>query len=287
MKTYFIRHTKDFGVVDEAVENLWEDNQVAIHYPGISWPPPESPDSSSINPDDYTKPSEKSAIRCFNRLNEEGGYIWAEYRSKKDIKIGKIIPGSFYPDETKWRDIERSAIIKVLQMENVRQLKPTEAMFLKACRPIQGTICRWRKAAGKLDALVEGSRIEMKIKNLTPSQQEAVCSEFLRYQHNESIPVLEHLLLPVGRTLKDVDIFGFTKSGKELFAQVTYYSFKDKRIKGKIQSLLDYSFKDSELVLFCNHENIELKDGYIVVPLSVVEKWLLSNTKFSKFVFNY
>ena len=106
-------------------------------------------------------------------------------------------------------------------------------------------------------------------------------------QHNKMIPVLEHLLLPVGRTLKDIDIYGFTRSGKELFAQVTNYSLENEGINEKIQSLLDYSSRDAELVLFCNHENIETKEDYIVIPLSVVERWLLSNTKFSKFLFNF
>lgn len=104
MNTYFIRHTHNFGVIDEAVEKLWKKNKVAIHFPGISWPPPEHPDSSSINPDDYTKRNEKNAIGCFRELNERGGYIWAEYRNKKDVKIGKIIPRSFKPDKTEWRD---------------------------------------------------------------------------------------------------------------------------------------------------------------------------------------
>jgi len=286
MYTYFIRHTEDFGVIEEAVEKLWNENKIAIHFPGVS-PSSDVPDSSSINPGDYKKRSHKSALSCFRELNEKGGYIWAEYRNKEDIKIGKIIPQSFKILKTKWREYDRTAIIKTLQMEQVRVLKSRNAIFLKACRPIQGTICRWHNAVGKLDALVEGRPFEMKIENLTPSQQETVCAEYLRKQHNKMIPVLEHLLLPVGRTLKDIDIYGFTRSGKELFAQVTNYSFENKGINEKIQSLLDYSSKETELVLFCNHENIETKEGYIVIPLSVVERWLLSNTKFSKFLFNF
>lgn len=140
---------------------------------------------------------------------------------------------------------------------------------------------------GKLDALVEGIPIERKIENLTPSQQETVCAEYLRKQNSKMIPVLEHMLLPVGRTLKDIDLYGYTRSGKELFAQVTNYSLENKEIYEKIQSLLDYSSPETELVLFCNHENIETKKGYTVIPLSAVERWLLSDTKFSHFLFNY
>lgn len=148
MYTYFVRHTRKFGVIEKALETLWNENKIGIHFPNVSEDtPPHVPDSSSINSDDYKTQSDKRAINRFSELNEEGGYIWAEYRNKKEIKIGKIIPHSFELHETKWLpdefDYERTAIIKTLQMDNVRVLKSKDAMFLKACRPIQGTICRW------------------------------------------------------------------------------------------------------------------------------------------------
>jgi hypothetical protein len=48
-----------------------------------------------------------------------------------------------------------------------------------------------------------------------------MCSEYLRHAHG-ALPILVHLLLPVGRTMKDVDIYGIASDGRKVHAKVTY-----------------------------------------------------------------
>jgi len=80
------------------------------------------------------------------------------------------------------------------------------------------------------------------------------------------------VLLPVGRTLEDVDIFGYAVDGKNLFAQVTYYE-KDKAGK-KIQDLKKYDDLRSHLVFFYKCKKIEFEDNVLFIPIKVVERWL-------------
>ena len=92
-----------------------------------------------------------------------------------------------------------------------------------------------------------------------------MCSEFLRLRRT-GLPQLAHLLMPVGRTLKDVDIYGLSTDGRRILAQVTFLDLG--RSREKLATLLNYKKKDCHLVLFCQTEKITIKDGVKVIPLS-------------------
>lgn len=289
MYSYFVRHTDNLWVIDDAVEYLWENDKIGIHFPNVSkGDPSEKEDSLSIDPEDYER-KYKGAIGCFKELNEKGGYIWAEYRKQKEIKIGTVKPNSFVQYYTKWKsgyfDYERTARLKTLQMENVSIIDPKDALFLKAVRPRQLAICRWRKAFSKLDKLVEREPLEPKFENLTPSQQETVCAEYLYNLENDLCPKLNHLLLPVGRTLADIDIYGYDVEGHFVFGQVTNYNYHDSECQEKIKTLLDYHSPESNLVIFCNHNKIERINDVLIIPISNVEKWLLKDIKYGEKLF--
>jgi len=291
MNTYFIRHTKKFGVIDQAVEQLFSERKVGIHYPDVSADdPPEKEDCRSIDPDDYSETRYKIAMRCFQEVNREGGYIWAEYRDHDKILIGKVIRDSFEIFETLWAPgqfpYKRTALVKTLQLENAIELTPVQAMFLRAKRPRQGTIRRWHVANPELANLVTNKQISHTISNLSPDQQETVCAEFLYNSDNELIPQLKHLLMPVGRTLKDIDIYGYTVDGNSLFGQVTNHEFNTKQGKEKLHKLRNYMIQGSNTLLFCNHDRIEIIDDTIIIPLQRVEEWLVSDQEYVKQMFS-
>lgn len=75
------------SVEDTDLDRLWDENRIAIHFPGEA-----EHDSRSLDPNDYAKSSDRQAIRCFGSLATNGGYVWAEHRSQSNIKIGKIMP---------------------------------------------------------------------------------------------------------------------------------------------------------------------------------------------------
>lgn len=89
--------------------------------------------------------------------------------------------------------------------------------------------------------------------NLSTEQQEAACAEFLRH-HDGDHPRLEYLLLPAGRTLKDVDTYGLDPAGEEVFAQVTYREPSGKEFREKLGKLKEYAGDGAgaKLVYFCS-----------------------------------
>ncbi len=284
MESYFIRHAgkEKLNVVDEAIDYLWEHNKIAIHYPGKG-----EEDKESINPDDYEDKVAKRAMHVFNELNNNGGYIWAEYRNRREVKVGKIVPHSFAIYKTRWASKERVAKLKTLQIDkkSVKIIPPHQAISLRAVRPRGGTLSRWPSAKNRLKCLVEGLSPEEHWDSLFPSEQETVCSEYLREPDVTGCPILERLLLPVGRTLQDVDIYGYATDKKRIFAQVTY--FKKEEAKTKIQKLKDHDGSNSHLIFFCNCKKVHFDNGILFIPLKRVENWLKNNKTYLRKLLEY
>lgn len=293
MKSYFVRHTRGIAVLEKAIDYLWEQDKIGIHFPEVyeerAATPEDVQDSVSINKNDYEGRGAKRGISTFSELNANGGYIWAEYQNRENVKIGKIVPHSFDIYETKWLPGEfpyqRKALLKTLRIDrkNVRIITPNEAMALRAARPIQGTITRWPSAKNRLKNLVEGIPIDKSWGSLFPSEQETVCSEYLRNPDVAECPTLKRLLLPVGRTLKDVDIYGYAADGKTLFAQVTYSNKYE--VNGKIQDLQKYDDSRSHLVFFCNCEDVEYEGNVLFIPVERVQKWLENDKRYQNRLF--
>jgi len=93
MYSYFIRH--DYGDVidDETIDSLLDNNRIAIHFKDIA----------SLDPKDYEK-NARRALFVFRELEKNGGYIWAEYKQGRQIKVGKVVRGSFAVCETPNKD---------------------------------------------------------------------------------------------------------------------------------------------------------------------------------------
>lgn len=287
MESYFIRHTEDMAVIEEAIDYLWKNDKIAIHFPDVSYEDPkEVEDHASLEENDYRyhDSGRPRALRVFKEMNNNGGYVWAEFRNGRDVKAGKIVPNSFVIYETKWSpnlfSYERIARLKTLQIDrkSVRIIAPSQAMSLRAARPRQGTITRWPSAGNRLEYLVEGIALEKRWDSLSPPMQETVCSEYLRKPDFAECPVLERLMLPVGRTLKDVDILGCATDKKLLFAQVTYG--KKAEAKTKIQSLEAYEDSNSHLVFFCDCEAVHVENGVLFIPWKRVENWLKQDKEY-------
>jgi hypothetical protein len=272
-----VRLTDRISVAEEDINNIYDQDKIAIHFPGDG-----EEDSESINFADYSKKSDAQAIKCFAELNRTGGYIWAEYYTRRTVKVGKVKPSSFKIYLSRWsRERERGkhekgsiAKLKTLQMEKVRRIEPGQAMNLRAVRPQQGTITKWHKARDNIECLIENKPLREDWSSLFPAQQEAVCAEYLRDPDFEECARLEFLLLPVGRTLKDVDICGMARDGKEIFAQVTNYKKNDPKCRKKIETLKHYKHGRSQLAFFCVCSGVLEEDGIVFVPTERVFSWL-------------
>ncbi|MBV8375631.1 MAG: hypothetical protein JO279_01365 [Verrucomicrobia bacterium] len=86
---------------------------------------------------------------------------------------------------------------------------------------------KWPRVKKMIHNLVEGSTEPQSVADLSPAQQEIMCSEFLRGPEAATVglPVLQSLLLPVGSTLRDLDIYGLASDAKKIAAQVTFSQF--------------------------------------------------------------
>ncbi len=293
MDSYYVRHTKAMTVRDEDLDRLWNENRIAIHFPGEG-----EEDSRSLNPEDYLYNSEKSAIKTLVELAENGGYVWADSRDQTNAKVGIVKRGTEIqlasatytkPSDPRYEGREGTeAILKTLQLDRVKEIAPHEAMSLRAAIPQHGTIRRWKACGPRLEALVEGRPVEHEWESLSPDLQESACAEFLRLHSNPDYPKMSFLMLPVGRTLKDVDIYGIQHDGTDIFAQVTYRHKDDPESRKKVEALKKYEEKEgaARLVYFCRCPDSVVEDGVTFVPVEEVLAWIKSNKTYEDKLFS-
>lgn len=280
MTTYFIRHTSKISIDDDTRDYLWRKRKIAIHFPWTKRGH-KPKDSTSLNPDDY-KGSDRRAIRAMVRLANSGGYVCAQHHPHSECMLGFVKPWSkIQLFRGKWNAKKpgRTAVLKTLQLTKVTLVEPQKNALLLVGRPRMGTINRWPSAGKNVENIVEGRRIKRTLQNLFHNQPEILCSEFLRSKRT-GLPRLAHLVLPPGRNMKDIDIFGMADDGKMLLAQVTLYSLAE--AQKKLKRLREYCKpKPTHLIMFCACDKSITQDGVLVFPIGPVFKWLTS-TKLGK-----
>ena len=156
-------------------------------------------------------------------------------------------------------------------VQDAKWLNREDYLELGVSRPRQGTIARWRATGDSIAARVEGRERTLAWEALPPARQEIACSEALRLTEIEQLglPRLRCLLLPVGRTLRDVDIVGIAEDGKRIFAQVTFHSRSG--AAWKFDKLRAYGASGgSHRILFCQCENVAQEEGILVFPVQKV-----------------
>lgn len=270
-------------VDSETREFLWKNHKIAIHFP-YSKSGLQEEDNNSLDPEDYPTGSHKKAMRALVELANNGGYVCAQYFPYTKCLVGFIEPNSKIElIKGKWGNIEnrsgRQAILKGLSLQKVKIVEPKDSVIIFVGRPRMGTITRWSRVGKAIEYLVERKKPGPVLDDLSPDQQETLCSEFMRLPEaaDFNLPKLVHLLLPVGRTMKDIDIYGVSTEGKLIFAQVTYLSLDHTNARKKLDNLRKYEDKEkSHLVLFCNCIQSEMIDGVLVCPIVQVYDHFIS-----------
>lgn len=271
METYFIRHSVGIDIDEQTRRQLWDERRIAIHFP---WDRrnDKTKDSPSLAPEAYEGPARR-AMKALVALAKHGGYVCAEHHGRTDSMLGFVPPGSRIELlRGRWGDRHgregRTALLKTLRLKKVKLINPVNYAVLAVGRPRQGTIMRWHRARTTVENLVEGRRLKPELSDLSPRQQEILCSEFLRLRAAQArgLPRLAHLLLPTGHTMRDLDIIGVAASGKQLLAQVTFAE-RD-AVDRKLERLRHYRDpKRAHLILFCNCESEMVEDGVITFPI--------------------
>jgi hypothetical protein len=285
MITYFVRHSSDLDLSEVTLNQLWTDDYVALHYPHDNYDSFSNGDSTSTNPEDYSGTA-KSCLKTFHELAKNGGYVFSVYKNKSGGKIGYVAPYSKVELLSGvWGDKNgcdgREAILKVIKLDGSKNLTAQESISLKSVQPRQGTACRWWKIGSRVKSLYTGVT-EHVVGSLTPDLQEVMCMEFLRIDvaRKYSLPILKYSLSPVGRTLKDLDIFGITAQNDFISAQVTYHSIG--AADWKLEKLNDYSKNNDFTIYFCKCEKPTIINGHIIFPLDLVFEEFCINDKLGK-----
>lgn len=272
--TYFIRHTKELKVDESTLQRLRKQHRIAIHFPWTGTKKDyRHPDSRSLNPSDYTMNNARRALGSLKELAEGGGYVCAEFHDTEDCILGFVRPGTkIQLFDGRWRTKDRKAILKSLPLVKVKAIPKANLTAILVCRPQQGTISKWHTVKKSVENLVTGKRPgpHDRFVSLMSGQQEVMCAEFLRaHKPGDGLPVLKHLVLPVGGQMKDIDIYGADAGDRKIIAQVTYDSLK--KAKKKLRRLLEYRNPTKvDLILFCGEDVRTERDGVVIVPLRQV-----------------
>lgn len=284
-KTYFIRHGSALDIDAQSIESLWSNDCVAIHYPHDKSGVFAQGDSRSLVPSDYVG-NAKSCMQRMLDLARDGGYVFATYRGKPGGKVGYVAPGSeveLFPGTWgKKNKLEgRPAVLKALRLAEARNLSAEESISLKAVQPRQGTFCRWRSVGKRVEAIMSGVA-PSELLSLTPDLQEVMCMEYLRTEaaRKRGLPVLRHTLMPVGRTLKDIDIFGISETGRIISAQVTYKLLEPNG--SKLRKLDAYLQSGGHTIYFCRCKEQQEIEGHIIFPLQWVFEEFCLGDEFGK-----
>lgn len=266
MRSYFVRHTDKLLIRDEDLKKLWDDDRIAIHYPDKE-SGREKEDSRSLDPADYKgkKGRDKTAMSRLVELARDGGYVWAESLVSEDkaAKVGCVEPGTGIElCDALWdlrgrTDVENRqngdpAVLKTVKLSCVKPVPRREQVGLRAGRPQQGTISYWN-VGDRLADFIKGRTSAQVWPNLSTAQQEAACAEFMREPHADrpDLPRLRQLLLPAGRTLQDIDLYGLAEDGRKVFGQVTYHSRGSTAAQKKLAILEPYGGDTVHLLFFC------------------------------------
>ncbi|GLS89094.1 hypothetical protein GCM10007916_01610 [Psychromonas marina] len=275
-KTFFVRHSSKLDIDSTTLNMLWDDNYIGVHYPSNVHGKLEADDNESTNLNDYSGTG-KTALKKLTQICTEGGYVCAVYKNKSGAKVGFVPKGSTIEViNGKWGKKShregRDAKLKGIKLTNVQVLTATESIVLKSTQPRQGTICHWPKAGIQVQTRVDKLPIPREVKSLTPDQQEVMCMEYLRTDKASArgLPKLTHTLMPVGRTLKDVDIVGRSGSGNGIYVQVTLTGKKSKIGIKKFNKLKAYATSSDYAIYFSASSELDITNTLISFPIKTV-----------------
>jgi len=290
MDSYFLREGDVADVDRRDLRGIWERDRIAIHYPG------DGPvDLQSLNPGDYRTRAEKNAVRTFARIAREGGYVWCQCPGEGFELVGKVKAGTKVElVDTRWRRARAPsdavaprrpgdpAVLKVLPLEVAKRVGPDELIGLRAARPRKAGLSEWQACGKRLEAFVEEKILTIEWRELSSELRETAASEFLRHHELEDVPRMRFLLMPVGRTLQEIDIYGMTDEGKDLYAQVGQGKPDFLEGTGKVGALLEVRRRDkeAELVMFCDVPEVATRDGVWLVPNKEVFEFLWRNPEY-------
>lgn len=216
----FVRHKIGVPNGNETLRKMWSDGVVVLDYDAIA----------TAQPNLYPTKAAQGAMRRLNGYCEAGAIVGADFNMLHCNKmlVGEIERGSHINISS----YDGYDFYKTVQLANVREISYLDYPVLLALQPRNQTICKWPSAAMALWAAFAGRPLPSSVYSLSEGQLEVLCYEYLRRKG-----IVESLLLPIGRTLRDIDIFGCTSAKRDVLAQVT---FGNSGVEDKVQRLREH-----------------------------------------------
>jgi len=234
VQTVFVRH--NCSSTQHVLEQLWKRRLIALHYEN----------KLSTNPADYG-PKGRNALKRLWKYCTSGAIVGADYRrlGRAAMLVGELPKNSrVQGEEFRDPDTGHTFIYKVAVLHRAREVRFVDYPLLLGRQPRQATITGWPSAARVLEAAIHNHPLPYDASCLHPSQLEVLCYEYLRERHH-----LERLLMPIGRSLLDIDILGLDKDGNKVLAQVTHSMSKSK-LDDKRQRLLQHALPSDKCFFF-------------------------------------
>jgi hypothetical protein len=260
MEEIFIRHKlgKERKYI---LRDLWSKKRIAVHFKNIS----------STNPKDYEFAGRLALTRLQNCCNT-GSIVAAAYRDldKARMLIGIIKKGAKI-ETVKYGNLK----LKTVQLHKVKIISYNKFPLLAAIQPRQGTITGWPSAKTHLESILKHNKLSFSVDSIAPEYLEILCYEYLRYKH-----YIDLLLLPIGRTLQDIDIRGISKKKENVIAQVTYRRTDINAINNKIKHLKKYKSTNTKLFYFGPKDNQIKEKEVIFIPIETVFAELIKKSKY-------
>jgi len=168
---------------------------------------------------------------------------------------------------------EHTHIYKVVALRKARELSFVSNPLLAAIQPQQGTIMRWRMAEESVKAIFYRHPLPWNVHSLHPGQLEVMCYEFLRRRG-----IIHALLLPIGRSLLNVDVVGIDRRGRTILAQVTQAP-DGAQVGEKLARLRSYKGSRARLFFF-GPQRLTIEDRSVrYIALERVFAWLAHDEK--------
>lgn len=129
-------------------------------------------------------------------------------------------------------------VYKAMQMESKKVIPAWKFPVLKSLS-VRGRTVNNSKIGGQIFLyLYHQDKHPRKIDSLSDQHLEVLCYEYMK-----EMGLIKCLLLPIGRSLPNIDVLGFNER-ETIFAQVTF-GLEGDRIKGKIQRLFENTGESS------------------------------------------
>jgi hypothetical protein len=150
-----------------------------------------------------------------------------------------------------------TGVYKAVEFDDYTQVRYVECPVIFTASARQGSsFANWKNEARKVvRGIALDEEVPRNVFSLSDGQFELLCDTWLGLQYNGY-----YLRLPVGKTMKDIDIISTADNVGEIAAQVTLQDNRDK-VVDKVERLKPYGTESTNKYMFARESYSEITAG--------------------------